>query len=471
MGAGERKTFKKNVLKRKHSTWQQARGKFSARVPGFPAFCQPPASRNVSEPPDPCSAALPITRPHLLVNSRKNTSRNFWGQFPSGKATEMSVAAKYRTASLYVGDLQEDVTEDLLFKKFNTVGPVLSIRICRDLATHCSLGYAYVNFLHLADAQKALDTMNFDLINGKAIRLMWSQRDNYLRKSGIGNIFIKNLDKSIDNKTLYEHFSTFGKILSSKVMSDDQGSKGYAFVHFENQHAADRAIEEMNGALFRNCRMLVSRFKTRQDREAELRNKPTEFTNVYIKNFGIDMDDKRLQEVFSKYGTTLSVKVMTDSSGKSKGFGFVSFVSHEAAKKAVEEMNGKDMNGQLIFVGRAQKKTERQAELKQMFEQLRQERIRRSLGVKLYIKNIDDTIDDEKLWKEFSSFGSISRVKVMQEEGQSKGFGLICFSSPEEATKAMTEMNGRILGSKPLNIALAQKHDERKAYFTSQYLQ
>ncbi|XP_007954899.1 polyadenylate-binding protein 4-like [Orycteropus afer afer] len=383
----------------------------------------------------------------------------------------MNVAAKYRMASLYVGDLHADVTEDLLFKKFSTVGPVLSIRICKDLVTRRSLGYAYVNFLQLADAQKALDTMNFDLIKGKSIRLMWSQRDAYLRKSGIGNVFIKNLDKSVDNKALYEHFSIFGKILSSKVMSDDGGSKGYAFVHFQNQNAADRAIEEMNGTLFKNCKMFVSRFKSRKDREAELRNKANEFTNVYIKNFGDDMDDKRLKEVFSKYGKTLSVKVMTDSIGKSKGFGFVSFDSHEAAKKAVEEMNGKDINGQLIFVGRAQKKIERQVELKQMFAQLRQERILRCQGVKLYIKNLDDTIDDEKLRKEFSSFGSISRVKIMQEEGRSKGFGLICFSSHEEATKAMNEMNGRILGSKPLNIALAQRQEERKTYFTSQYLQ
>ncbi|XP_010588860.2 polyadenylate-binding protein 4-like [Loxodonta africana] len=380
----------------------------------------------------------------------------------------MNVAAKYRMASLYVGDLHADVTEDLLFKKFSTVGPVLSIRICRDLVTRRSLGYAYVNFLHVADAQKALDTMNFDVIKGKSIRLMWSQRDAYLRKSGIGNVFIKNLDKSIDNKTLYEHFSTFGKILSSKVMSDDQGSKGYAFVHFQNQSAADRAIEEMNGTLLKNCRVFVSRFKSRKDRESELKNKASEFTNVYIKNFGDDMDDMRLKEVFSKYGTTLSVKVMTDSSGKSKGFGFVSFASHEAAKNAVEEMNGKDINGQLIFVGRAQKKIERQAELKQMFEQLRQERFRRCRGVKLYIKNLDDTIDDEKLRKEFASFGSISRVKVMQEEGRSKGFGLICFSSHEEAIKAMTEMNGRILGSKPLNIALAQRNEERKTCFDNQ---
>ncbi|XP_066217004.1 polyadenylate-binding protein 4-like [Saccopteryx leptura] len=369
----------------------------------------------------------------------------------------MNVDPKYRQASLYVGDLHEEVTEDMLFRKFNTVGPVLSIRICRDLVTGCSLGYAYVNFLHEADAQKALDTMNFDIVQGKSIRLMWSQRDAYLRKSGIGNVFIKNLDKSIDNKTLYEHFSAFGKILSSKVMSDDQGSRGYAFVHFQNQAAADRAIEQMDGTVLKDCRLFVGRFKSRKDREAELQNKANEFTNVYIKNFGYGMTDDALKEVFSRYGKILSVKVMTDASGNSKGFGFVSFDSHEAAKKAVEEMNGMNVNGQLLFVGRAQKKAERQAELKQKFEQMRQERFWRRRGEKLYVKNLDETIDEENLRRVFSSFGSISRVKVMQEGGRSKGFGLICFSSPDEATKAMAAMNGRILGSKPLSIAVAQR--------------
>uniref|UniRef100_A0A3Q3APG0 Polyadenylate-binding protein n=1 Tax=Kryptolebias marmoratus TaxID=37003 RepID=A0A3Q3APG0_KRYMA len=382
-----------------------------------------------------------------------------------------TATGSYPMASLYVGDLHPDITEAMLYEKFSPAGPVLSIRVCRDMITRRSLGYAYVNFSQPADAERALDTMNFDVVKGKPIRIMWSQRDPSLRKSGVGNVFIKNLDKSIDNKALYDTFSAFGNILSCKVVCDENGSKGYAFVHFETQDAADRAIEKMNGMLLNDRKVFVGRFKSRKEREAELGAKAKEFTNVYIKNFGDDMDDERLKELFEKYGKTLSVKVMTDSTGKSRGFGFVSFEKHEDANKAVEEMNGTEHNGKTVFVGRAQKKMERQAELKRKFEQLKQERISRYQGVNLYIKNLDDTIDDEKLRKEFSPFGSITSAKVMLEDGRSKGFGFVCFSSPEEATKAVTEMNGRIVGTKPLYVALAQRKEERKAHLTNQYMQ
>ncbi|XP_040287194.1 polyadenylate-binding protein 1-like isoform X2 [Bufo bufo] len=373
-------------------------------------------------------------------------------------------------ASLYVGDLRTEITEAMLYERFGPVGNILSIRVCRDKITRQSLGYAYINFQQPADAERALDTMNFEDMKGKPMRIMWCQRDPSLRKSGVGNVFIKNLEKSIDSKLLYDTFSAFGNILSCKVVCDENGSKGYGFVHFETQESSQNAINSLNGMILNDQKVFIGYFKSRKEREPELVARAM-FTNLYIKNFGENMDDERLRELFNKYGPTLSVKVMTDDSGKSKGFGFVSFEKHEDALRAVDEMNGKNVNGRSIYVGRAQKKSERQADLRRKFEQIKQERITRTQGVNLYIKNLADCIDDKRLHQAFSHFGIITSAKVMMDGGRSKGFGFVCFSSPNEAAKAVTEMNGRIIASKPLYVALAQRKKDRQANLATQFMQ
>jgi len=375
----------------------------------------------------------------------------------------------FASASLYVGDLHHDVTEGQLFEIFNNIGPVASVRVCRDTVTRRSLGYAYVNFHNVLDAERALDDMSNTPIKGKACRIMWSQRDPSLRKSGVGNVFIKNLHKSIDHKTLQDTFSSFGNILSCKVATDENGvSKGYGFVHFENGQMAEKAISKTNGMSIGGQKVFVGPFLPRKERVITSDEK---FTNVYVKNLDEGVDEKTIRQVFGQFGPITSAVVMS-ADGKSKGFGFINFENAEDAQKAVSQMNSQTVlpGGKKIYAGKAQKKAKREAELKQKFEQLRLERVAKFQGMNLYIKNLDDDIDDERLKAEFAPFGTITSCKIMRDDkGHSKGFGFVCFSGPEEAGRAMMDLNSKMIGTKPLYVALAQRKEVRKAQLEAQY--
>lgn len=421
------------------------------------------------------------------------------------------------SASLYVGELDQSVTEAMLFELFSQIGSVASIRVCRDAVTRRSLGYAYVNFNTTTDGEKALEELNYTLIKGRPCRIMWSQRDPALRKTGQGNVFIKNLDTAIDNKALHDTFAAFGNILSCKVAQDESGaSKGYGFVHYETDEAASTAIKHVNGMLLNEKKVFVGHHIPKKDRQSKFDEMKANFTNIYVKNIPSEVTDEEFRSLFEQYGEVTSASLARDQeASKSRGFGFVNFVNHEHAEKAVEELNGKDFKGQDLYVGRAQKKHEREEELRKSYEAARAEKASKYQGVNLYVKNLQDDVDDEKLRELFSRFGNITSAKVMRDTaaetadaeekekekaeekdkenkkdgevkieaapeetegekklthakpekklGKSKGFGFVCFNNAEDATKAVTEMNQDMSTGKPLYVAIAQRKDVRKS--------
>ncbi|KAK7693513.1 Protein phosphatase PP2A regulatory subunit B [Cerrena zonata] len=377
------------------------------------------------------------------------------------------------SASLYVGELDPTVTEAMLFEIFNMIGPVASIRVCRDAVTRRSLGYAYVNYLNAADGERALESLNYSLIKGRACRIMWSQRDPALRKTGQGNIFIKNLDEAIDNKALHDTFAAFGNVLSCKVATDEQGrSKGYGFVHYETAEAADTAIKAVNGMLLNDKKVYVGHHISKKERQSKIEEMRSQFTNIYVKNIDTEATQEEFVALFEQFGAVTSAVVQTDEEGKSKGFGFVNFEDHEQAQKAVDALHDFEFKGRRLFVARAQKKAEREEELRRSYESAKMEKLSKFQGTNLYIKNLDDEVDDERLKTEFESYGTITSAKVMRDDkGTSKGFGFVCFSSPDEATKAVAEMNNKMIGNKPLYVSLAQRREVRRQQLESQIAQ
>ncbi|XP_016455946.2 polyadenylate-binding protein 7-like [Nicotiana tabacum] len=374
-------------------------------------------------------------------------------------------------ASLYVGDLHHDVTDGQLFDSFSEFKSLASVRICRDSSTGRSLCYGYVNFISPQDAIRAIEVKNNSTLNGKVIRVCWSRRDPDARRSGKGNVFVKNLSDTIDNAKLQEMFQKFGNTLSCKVVFSEEGkSKGYGFVQFESEESANAAIEKLNGTMVGDKQMYVGKFVRKSDRI--LPSPDAKYTNLYFKNLDLDISEEHLREKFSGFGKIISLVIAKDESGASKGFGFVNFDDPDDARRAMEAMNGSPIGSKTLYVARAQKKAEREQLLKRLFEERRKEQIMKYQGSNVYVKNVDDDISDNELRELFSQCGTITSAKVMQDEkGVSKGFGFVCFSTAEEAYKAVNTFHGFMLGRKPLYVAIAQRKEERQAQLQLLYAQ
>ncbi|XP_020092329.1 polyadenylate-binding protein 4-like [Ananas comosus] len=383
-------------------------------------------------------------------------------------ADPVAAAPVASVPALYVGDLHAMVVDRDLYDLFAAVGAVASVRVCKDAATRRSLGYGYVNYIALQDAKDAIEKLNHTLLYGRPIRIMWSVRDPDARKSGIGNLFVKNLSSSIDNARLHEMFVDFGTILSCKVARDEVGkSKGYGFVQFDSQESANSAIEKLNNSSVDGKQIYVANFVKRSDRlpaDHEIR-----YTNLYMKNLDQDITEELIKLKFSEFGKILSVKIAKDDNGTSKGFGFVSFESADSAKKAVEKMNGVQLGSKTLYVARAQKKAERQEILRSLYEEKRNEIVMKTAS-NVYVKYIDDAVDDNDLRKLFSQCGTITSAKIMRDDkGISKGFGFVCFSTPEEARKAVETLHGHMFYGKPLYIAMAERKHERQTKLQIHY--
>jgi len=83
--------------------------------------------------------------------------------------------------------------------------------------------------------------------------------------------------------------------------------------------------------------------------------------NIYVGNLSLDAKDEDLKLAFEHFGKVISVRIIKDKfSGNSKGFGFVEMPVKEEALKAIEELNGGDINGNTLVVNEARPRREKQ---------------------------------------------------------------------------------------------------------------
>jgi polyadenylate-binding protein len=198
-------------------------------------------------------------------------------------------------------------------------------------------------------------------------------------------------------------------------------------------------------------------YKPRSERDGATE---LQFTNVFVKNFPVGVEDSALEKMCEEFGEILSIAIPKNPDGTKKGFLFCNYSQHEEAAKAIEALNGKDLDGQALVATQHKTKNQRKQELRAL-----------PSDVNLYVKNLSPEIDDLKLTELFGNFGTIKSAKVMLDNVThlSRGFGFVVFETNEAASKAMADMNGKLVMGKELYVALKQTKSQRQAALAKKF--
>ncbi|KAF3483602.1 splicing factor 3B subunit 4 [Arthroderma uncinatum] len=164
-----------------------------------------------------------------------------------------------KEATVYIGNLDERVTDRLVWELMLQAGRIVNVHLPKDRVTQTHQGYGFVEFNSEEDAEYASRIMNQVRLYGKPIRVNKASADKQKTVEVGAELFVGNLDPMVSEQVLYDTFSRFGSLISlPKVARDDANlSKGYGFISFSNFEASDDAITNMNGQYLMNKEITV----------------------------------------------------------------------------------------------------------------------------------------------------------------------------------------------------------------------
>lgn len=186
-------------------------------------------------------------------------------------------AERNQDATTYVGNLDPQISEELLWELFVQAGPVVNVYVPKDRVTNLHQGYGFVEFRSEEDADYAIKILNMIKLYGKPIRVNKASQDKKSLDVG-ANLFVGNLDPDVDEKLLHDTFSAFGVIVTNpKIMRDPEtgNSRGFGFISYDSFETSDNAIEAMNGQYLCNRQITVS-YAYKKDTKGERHGTPAE---------------------------------------------------------------------------------------------------------------------------------------------------------------------------------------------------
>ncbi|XP_078471623.1 heterogeneous nuclear ribonucleoprotein Q-like isoform X3 [Lampetra planeri] len=256
---------------------------------------------------------------------------------------------------VFVGKIPRDLFEDTLVPLFEKAGPIWDLRLMMDPLTGLNRGYAFLTYCSKDAALEAVKLCdNYEIRPGKHVGVCLSVANNRL--------FVGSIPKSKTKEQIMEEFQDITEGLTDVILyqqvEDKRRNRGFCFLEFEDHKTAAQARRRLMSGKIKvfGIPVSVEWADPIEEPDPEIMSK---VKVLFVRNLASAVTEEILQDTFSVFGKLERVK-------KLKDYAFVHFEDRDDAVKAMDEMNGKPLEGEPLVIVLAKppdkKKKDRQAE-------------------------------------------------------------------------------------------------------------
>jgi nucleolin len=192
-----------------------------------------------------------------------------------------------------------------------------------------------------------------------------SSEGDFVEPPEDAKLFVGNLPYNVDSEKLALLFGQAGTVEIAEVIynRDTDTSRGFGFVTMSTVEEAESAVEKFNRYDYDGRALTVNVASPRGSRPERVERQPRSFEpalRVYVGNLAWEVDDARLEQVFSEHGKVVNARVIYDrETGRSRGFGFVTFSDETEMNDAIAALDGQSLERRTIRVSVAEDRPRR----------------------------------------------------------------------------------------------------------------
>lgn len=255
-------------------------------------------------------------------------------------------------------------------------------------------------------------------------------------------LYVGNLSRDVTEPLILQVFTQIGPCKSCKMIVDTAGNDPYCFVEFyEHRHAA-ASLAAMNGRKIMGKEVKVNWATTPTSQKKDTSN----HFHVFVGDLSPEISTEDVKAAFGPFGRISDARVVKDmATGKSKGYGFVSFFNKWDAENAIQQMGGQWLGGRPIRTNWATRKppapkTSYESNSKHLsFEDVVNQSSPSNCTV--YCGGVSTGLTEQLMRQTFSPFGQIMEIRVFPD----KGYSFVRFNTHESAAHAIVSVNGTAL--------------------------